>query len=216
MRLSAKKIFISVCILSMVPIILSLIRVSLYESYSYIYLNWNLFLALLPLVFSWLYVKETGGSLLGILWFILWLGFLPNAPYLITDLIHLATVGPRELIWFDALMIFNFAWVGMIAWLISVHIVYEKLAMRTFIPVISFLTAFGIYIGRYIRYNTWDFVTRPFELFETFITLLLNPLEFYPFLPYVLTFWIFLMVSYLGYRNLHYWVPQSNEEKQQV
>jgi uncharacterized membrane protein len=197
----------SLIVFMALPISLSLVRLLLATTDSYVYLNWNLFLALLPVLFAWLYVKNLGGKWVGILWFLLWLGFLPNAPYLITDLIHLAEVGPRSLIWFDSLMLFGYAWIGMLAWLISVRMMYEKIATRSFIPVISFLTALGIFVGRYIRHNTWDMVTRPFDVLKTFISFLEAPLSHQPLLGFVLVFWLFLMFSYLGYSNIHLWAP---------
>lgn len=207
-----RNITMSLVLMAVPAIILTLVRPLISNSNSYIYMNWNLFLGLLPLVFAVLFSKKIGGRYLLVVWLILWLVFLPNAPYMITDFIHIADVGPKNILWIDSIMLFGFAWVGMISWLESVSIMYNTIRTRSFIPIVSLLTAVGLYLGRYIRFNTWDLLTRPQEIMNTVFDVFLNPLNHDPFLLFTTIFWVFLMLSYVGYSHLHYIAPQRKNQ----
>jgi uncharacterized membrane protein len=193
----------SLAIMTIPAVLMTLFRPHLSDTDSYIYMNWNLFLGLVPLAFAWLFYKGIGGKTLGLLWFLLWLGFLPNAPYMITDFIHMADVGPKRYLWYDAIMLFGFAWSGMLAWIHSLNMVYEKVRVRNFIPFITLLTAIGLYLGRYVRFNTWYVLTKPGQVITRIGEILTEPLNNPPFLLFVMVFWIFLMTVYLGYRHMH-------------
>jgi len=203
---------LSIGLIATPAIALTLMRPILSETDSYIYMNWNLFLGILPLIFAAFHYKKVGGKMFSVLWFILWIGFLPNAPYMITDFIHIADVGPKSILWMDSIMLFGFAWVGMICWLQSVSLIYETVRAKSFIPIISLLTAIGLYLGRYIRFNTWDALTQPLEIVKTVLDVFLNPLNHEPFLLFIAVFWIFLMVSYVGYSNLHHLVSSPKNQ----
>jgi len=147
------------------------------------FLIWNLFLAGIPYLISQLTkcstrLKSSKVLLLGIL--SIWLLFLPNAPYIITDLVHLNHI-QSNLIWFDALLIFLFAANGLLLAILSMVDVYiiikEKwntIIASFSIILISFLTGFGIYLGRYLRWNSWELFTRPKILFQDIIVSLQN------------------------------------------
>lgn len=151
---------------------LSLSRMLVSGHLRYIFLNWNLFLALVPLVFSYRFLssirqKEEVPSFF---WFLSWLAFFPNAPYLITDLIHLQRPSPIPL-WFDALLLFSYATAGMMLGLRSLKQVYLGLSFRFsekirlgITSLILFATAFGVYLGRFQRWNSWDFLVQPQSL----------------------------------------------------
>jgi len=147
------------------------------------FLIWNLFLAGIPYAISQLtkrssWFKNATVLLIGIL--TIWLLLLPNAPYIITDLIHLNHIN-SNLIWFDALLIFLFAANGLLLAILSMVDVYviikEKwntIVASFCIVFISFLTGFGIYLGRYLRWNSWELFTQPNNLFQDIITSLQN------------------------------------------
>jgi len=147
------------------------------------FLIWNLFLAGVPYVISQLakrsdFLKEHSILLLSIL--CVWLLFLPNAPYIITDLIHLNHIH-TNLIWFDALLIFLFAANGLLLAILSMVDIYtilkEKwntIAASFCMILISFSTGFGIYLGRYLRWNSWELFTHPNNLFHDIIVSLQN------------------------------------------
>jgi len=135
------------------------------------FLNWNLFLAWLPLVFGyWLTVNLKSKRWLNwqnILLTLLWLGFLPNSFYLITDFVHLAPTRDVSLL-FDIVMFMVFAWNGLLLGFISVMVVHiellRRLKRRTAMRLIGgvlVLCSFAIYLGRYLAWNTWDIIVNP-------------------------------------------------------
>lgn len=189
-------------LLALIPIGMSLVRPFISGTNSYLYMNFNLFLGLLPLVFGALFIKEKYTAL-KTLWFFAWLFFLPNAPYMITDLIHIDDVGPSSIHWYDSIMLFSYAWVGMLSWIHSVSWVYKKVHMKLFIPMISLLSAFGLYLGRFVRFNSWDVLTEPFAILSTLAQRISDPLSSEHFLLYTTVFWVFLMVVYKTYAKLH-------------
>ena len=139
---------------------------------NYLFLVWNLFLAWMP------YLISTGFSALHrksrlwkkIILLSVWLIFFPNALYIVTDLIHLEqdTNIPK---WFDAILIFTSSVVGLIMAFISLFRVesfllkqFENVTVNRTIPVILFLGSFGVYLGRFLRWNSWDIVQNPMGL----------------------------------------------------
>ena len=140
----------------------------------FVTLTWNLFLAWFPLgVVLVLRDLRTAGFknpwLLGIV-LIVWLVFLPNAPYIITDLYHVKEVD-NHLLWFDTMTLFLFALTGLLIGLYSILIVHRMLrplvgqwstwALMLFSQVLS---GFGIYLGRMGRWNSWDILAQPSSL----------------------------------------------------
>ena len=155
--------------------LLSIFRVHYAESEMYLFLNWNLLLAFIPWALSLLVSvnpkirakKWTLGLLL-----VTWLLFFPNAPYILTDLIHLHK-GYAMPMWFDLLLILSFAWTGLIfAFLSLSHIeeLLESKLSRNWIAALSscllLIGGFGIYLGRYLRWNSWDIINNPFGLLQ--------------------------------------------------
>ncbi len=137
---------------------------------TFLFLTWNLFLALIPLVLS-SYMKELKmqKKTLVFLW-MFWLVFFPNAPYVLTDFIHLS-YGSRQYLWLDTLTISWFAITSLLAGVISLNDVvqvlsyhYNKIQVNAAVLCISLLTGFGIYLGRYLRFNSWDVITDPSDL----------------------------------------------------
>jgi uncharacterized membrane protein len=148
------------------------------------FLPWNLFLAYIPYAIStWLLSNpqwtakkwRTSTVLIG------WLLFIPNSFYIMTDLFHLGNFNNAPL-WYDLAMILSCAWNGLLLGLLSVRQV-EKILVRTvgafdewkFIYPVMFLNALGIYIGRYLRFNSWDIITNPFNLTADIYHMVANP-----------------------------------------
>jgi uncharacterized membrane protein len=144
------------------------------------WMSWNLFLALLPLGLSvWLFRWQRGGSLKWWLGVIVFVAFLPNAPYVLTDAIHLPTyIEVFQSIWLFTLVILPlfliFILTGFEAYVISlINVGYYLhrqnrsqwiLAVET---VLHGLSAIGVYLGRFIRLNSWDLVTKPHDVLST-------------------------------------------------
>lgn len=170
-----KKFFKATTIIISFALILNITRIWLVGDLSYIYLNWNLFLALLPVLFAFLFEFNRRFKLLSIVYFLGWLLFLPNAPYIITDFIHLRDVGTETMLWYDSMMIFGYALAGMYAFVFSLERVSQFFQRNfLFVFVISLLSGFGIYLGRYIRWNTWNIVTHPIEFFSNVMDIVIG------------------------------------------
>jgi uncharacterized membrane protein len=166
--------------------ILLLIRMVVTGWIEYIFLPWNLFLGFVPyLITRWM---TTNVSILeyrlkSLLLLVIWLLFIPNAFYIITDLFHFTQVrsAPK---WFDLLLIFSFAWNGLVAGMLSIQkmelvlkFILNKTLSIPFMFLIMWLCGLGIYIGRYLRFNSWDVVTNPFSLAGELIGLLIHPFQ---------------------------------------
>jgi uncharacterized membrane protein len=139
----------------------------------YRFLIWNLILAWVPLVLAMgaygrarRRVDLTVAVLL-----VPWLLFFPNAPYLLTDFIHLGE-GPAPL-WYDALMLSAFAWTGLLLGFASLYLV-QMILRRAFGTVVAWLGvvmalslgSIGVYVGRFIRFNSWDALLHPIRVAE--------------------------------------------------
>ncbi len=136
---------------------------------------WNLFLAYIPFVLSfWLFRrKRIVRSLLWWIAFVVFVAFLPNAPYMLTDIIHLMdAIRDGYSVWVLTIIfvpLHAFAILaGFEAYVVSVmnqsHYLVKEGAKRyvtTSELLIHALTAVGIYLGRFLRFNSWDLVTSP-------------------------------------------------------
>lgn len=147
-------------------------------SRAYSFLVWNLFLAWVPfflaLGVAWIAKRSPSRRIpLGVL-VVAWFLFFPNAPYLVTDLIHLVsrTPGPRGAMLYDAVMFFSFAFSGLLTGFLSLRIVEEEVKAawgRAASLGITLLTlaasGLGVTVGRFDRFNSWDVATRPLTIF---------------------------------------------------
>jgi len=145
------------------------------------FLAWNLFLAWVPLGAAlWFVVarRRWGRWLLGGVW----LAFLPNAPYLVTDLVHLGDRG-RDL-WRHILEFGFAAWTGVLLGVVSLRVVHVDVERRhgrlrgwLLVVVSTGLCAIGVVIGRFQRWNSWDLVTRPTAVAESTIDWVRSPIS---------------------------------------
>lgn len=137
----------------------------------YWFLLWNLALAWLPLMFACLLYmnlkKERWFSWKPIVLAVLWLLFLPNSFYLITDFIHLGSTGEVGVL-FDAVLFMSFAWNGLLLGFASLYIVHRELNKRFskkrvlyILAAIFILSSFAIYLGRFLAWNSWDILLNP-------------------------------------------------------
>ncbi len=128
----------------------------------------NLVLAWLPLVFA-LGVSRAQHRWAAAAFGLVWLAFLPNAPYLVTDLIHLSGwYGQR---WRHVLMFGFAAWTGVMLGVASLRLVHLTVERRAgavagwaTVVASTALCAVGVVIGRFQRWNSWDLVTRPLDV----------------------------------------------------
>lgn len=144
---------------------------------------WNTFLAILPLLFSRILLRLDKCNFKAMLLVICWLAFFPNAPYMITDVFHY-TERPPVPQWYDLIVVITAVWNGLLSGIISLMQI-EQFLSRHFriiwvkiIVIVSFiLCGYGVYIGRYLRFNSWDVVMNPKILLYTFAGHVLKPQE---------------------------------------
>jgi uncharacterized membrane protein len=199
-------------------------RMVLTHSLRHGYLIWNLFLAWLPLFFCLAAVRvartQAGGRWKFWALATAWLLFLPNAPYIFTDLIHL---GPhaRGHFWVDLVLIVLCAWTASVLGFLSLYIMQTMVSRRLgavagwgFVLIVSGLTGLGIYIGRFLRWNTWDVLMNPLGVAGDILAWPMNSLgdkklAIYPALFALLFFAAHVTLSAL----LHLRPQQSESEK---
>lgn len=148
----------------------------------FLFLNWNLFLAFLPwLISSLIIIKNLNKRIYLIILMLFWLIFFPNSPYILTDLFHLNKYGSAP-IWFDLVVILAFAWTGLMYGFISlmdIEVLLRKYISKKWIYITTilflFISSFGIYLGRYLRWNSWDVVSNPVGLSSDILDRFVNP-----------------------------------------
>ncbi|MCP3170018.1 DUF1361 domain-containing protein [Myxococcus qinghaiensis] len=185
------------------------IRLDWSERASFAFLPWNLFLAWAPytlaLLARVLMVRGHGRG-----WVLAplaagWLALFPNAPYLLTDFIHLHQ-RPVVPLWFDAALLALFAATGWMLGLLSLEIWKQWLEERwgrrsawAFVGVTSLLCGYGIYLGRVERWNSWHVLTHPGSLFTSIGAHLREPLSFPYLTSLTVTFALLLPLSYVAF-----------------
>jgi uncharacterized membrane protein len=160
------------------------LRIGRTQSFSYLFLAWNLFLAWIPLAAAQVFraaSRRRAAVSWQMGWLALWLLFLPNAPYLVTDLLHLKLRPPVPL-WYDLVLLLSCAGTGLLLGYLSLHEVHtaveERFGRVTGWSVAAgslLLSGFGIYLGRFLRWNSWEVVTDPAGLFGDVSVRLLHP-----------------------------------------
>lgn len=160
------------------------VRVIYSGSLLFIFLVWNIFLAWIPFrVSAYLVKSRRKDKWKEWLLFAVWLLFFPNALYIITDLIHLEieTSIPK---WFDAILLFSSSIVGLMMAFVSLYRAEKFLSKRVnekrmpvLITGILFVASFGVYLGRFLRWNSWDIIRNPLGLFSSIIQRFIFPLE---------------------------------------
>jgi uncharacterized membrane protein len=170
-------IFLSVSF-TMVLLAVRIIRTA---QLNYIFFAWNLFLAIIPFVISSKLLKQDSMKFKSIVMLLCWLLFFPNAPYIITDIFHFKERPPMAL-WYDLLLVTSAAWNGLIIGIISLlqvekflHRHIQKRWVHVMVVCCLLLCSFGIYLGRFLRFNSWDIITDPLDLYHSISYRLFNP-----------------------------------------
>ncbi|GCL41487.1 DUF1361 domain-containing protein [Dolichospermum planctonicum] len=171
------------------------------------WMTWNLFLAFIPLALSvWLFRNKRSRSWLRWPVSLTFYAFLPNAPYLLTDVIHLIhDIRTVQSIWMITLVLIPVYFVvifsGFAAYVISlINLGYylHRIDKSKWIFPVELIThalcAVGIYWGRFLRFNSWDFVTQPDEIITKGVEELLGK---QPLIIIILTFIILCGLHWL-------------------
>ncbi|MDC6366708.1 MULTISPECIES: DUF1361 domain-containing protein [Flavobacteriaceae] len=179
------------------------LRIIITGTFFYSFLVWNLFLATIPYTITQLVlfhetigIKRPSKYII----FILWLLLLPNAPYLITDIIHLHNLYSNWT-WFDLFMVFAFASNGLLLFTLSltdfVELLTPYLSKKRIQPIVLFiciLSGYGIYLGRFLRFNSWDILFNPKHLLSGILGSLDHPYAYLMTLAFGLFLWIIFMI----------------------
>ena len=180
----------------------------------YGFLIWNLFLAWIPFLISyfaytltlrrwWIYIAIPLTALL-------WLIFFPNAPYMLTDFQHLATTAADLPVWYDVMMLTWFAFTGLLLGMVSLFLMQEiirrefgRWAGWAFVALVAALSSAGVYMGRFLRWNSWDILRDPTGLalytFERAQNLSLQALGFTSLFA---AFFLFLYITLYTFGHL--------------
>ncbi len=162
------------------------IRVITSGSSYYTFMVWNLILALVPLALSGVMITRKDKHMSPILGgaFLVWLLFYPNSLYMITDFVHLAERNGIPL-WYDVILLMLFASAGLYIGFVSLshmHIIIRKIytarAGWIFTYITLLLSGFGVYFGRFMRWNSWDIFTDPAKILRISSYWLMNPLHY--------------------------------------
>jgi len=184
------------------------LRVTTTHSYLYAFLPWNLFLAWIPMIFALtaynLHKHNARRTWLMVIGCALaWLLFMPNAPYIVTDIVNLHPQ-PNAPFWYDIVMFASFEWTGLFLGLVSLFLMQELVRRRAgrvlswlFALTVLGLSSFGIYLGRFLRWNSWDVFLNPRQLFEEIFATVRHPVAHAETYVFSIIFSFFIISTYL-------------------
>lgn len=167
------------------------------------FLIWNLFLAWMPYLMALWAASAARRSLWrALVPATLWLLFLPNAPYIMTDFVHLERFD--FVWWYDMGMLLAFAWAGCMLGVASLFVMQRLVAERfgaamswLFVLASCGLSGLGVYLGRFLRWNSWDVLFSPHSLLHDLKYLLMNPAHYPQMIGVSGLFACFLGLGYL-------------------
>lgn len=213
-RCLVRQLFYQILLSSGLALGMYVMRVLISDSWRiYANLVWNLFLAWIPYLFAlaslamhraaprqwWLLIP------LGVVW----LAFFPNAPYLVTDFLHLEQRAYIPL-WYDILMLVVFSWTGIFLAIASLRIMQRLVAAHLgallgwlFAGTALALSGLGIYLGRFDRWNSWDLLIHPRKILADVLVRVANPFDHMNFVAFTLLFTVFLAICYLTFVAVH-------------
>ena len=177
------------------------------RSITYMFLIWNLFLAWIPYWIS-MSLEKINHKWMAVPLLAAWLVFLPNAPYIVTDLLHVGYHPPVHM-WHDMMLIFSFAWTGLLLGFLSLLDVQRYLQKNVgknwsnlLVWITIILCAFGVYLGRYQRWNSWDIISQPYQLFWDIMAVILHPVNYMGSLGLAVVMSGVLGIGYLTMKTL--------------
>jgi uncharacterized membrane protein len=201
--------FYSLLFCTVVSLCVLAARVYLSQTQAYLFLVWNLFLAWIP------FACAIGIAVMDKLWpatrwlliapSCIWLLFFPNAPYIVTDFVHLQRIEPLTM-WFDISLLMLFAWTGCFLGVSSLQMMQSLVRRRLgriwswfFVLTTLGLSGVGIYLGRFLRFNSWDILLRPGHLLGNIVQALANPLAHQRAIGVSMLFSLFMLVCYVTF-----------------
>jgi uncharacterized membrane protein len=180
----------------------------------YGFLIWNLFLAWIPFLIA--YVTYALTLRRRWIYFVIpivaffWLIFFPNAPYILTDFQHLANSGSDLPVWYDVMMLIWFAFTGLLLGMVSLFLMQELIRREFgrwvgwgFVGLVAGLSSAGVYMGRFLRWNSWDILRNPTEIaLYTFQRVQDPSLQSIGFTSLFAVFFLFLYITLYTFGHL--------------
>lgn len=177
------------------------------HSAEFAYLNWNLFLAWVPLLLAWWLVvslrTRLWSSWLPLAITLAWVSFLPNSFYMTSDFIHIQEVRRVDLL-YDVVMFSSFIFNGVVLGFVSLYMVHQELLKRMrqriavgLVALVLVLSCIAIYLGRELRWNTWDILVNPAGILVDISNRVLTPQTYPQFLTTTLSFFVLIAALYL-------------------
>ena len=179
-------VFVLLNLACLISVLLVVARVAYSDTGRHTGLVWNLFLAWIPFMLAYFahLVSWRRAALYLVIPLIafLWLIFFPNAPYMLTDLQDLSRRTFDAPLWYDVIIVVWCSWTGMLLGVISLYLMQDIIIRRfgrltgwIFVFVISGMSSFGIYIGRFVRLNSWDILQNPTEAAQEILGIVIDP-----------------------------------------
>jgi uncharacterized membrane protein len=179
-------VFVLLNLACLIVVMLVIARVAYSDTGRHTGLVWNLFLAWIPFMLAYFahlvsWRRSTLYFIIPVIAF-LWLIFFPNAPYMLTDLQDLARRSFDAPLWYDVIIVVWASWTGMLLGVISLYLMQDiiirafgRIPGWVFVFLISALSSFGIYIGRFVRLNSWDILQNPTEVAQEILGVVIDP-----------------------------------------
>jgi uncharacterized membrane protein len=203
-------IFTLLLVASVICVALALFRLTRSDSLNYRFLVWNLILAWIPFLFAAV-AYASAITRKPVMYFVIfgcaiaWLVFFPNAPYILTDFQHLTVLDSQVPVWFDVILLIWFAWTGLLLGIISLYLMQE-IVNRWFNPatgwlfaiIVIALSSFGIYLGRFGRWNSWDLWQNPTAVLRDVYDVARHPRANISTIGFTLIFTLFFLFIYVA------------------
>jgi uncharacterized membrane protein len=201
----------SIILLIILSVVLNILRIVIWDKISFIYILWNIFLAIIPFIISSILLNTNNKRILNKTIFfivgIIWLLFIPNAPYIITDLIHIGEVRAVPVL-YDSFLLFSSAWVGLLLGMYSINHIekildtkYTKKISILIMALIVLFISFGMYLGRFLRFNSWDVFISPGAFIVGLKEIFSNSKNLIEALLYTILFFFFIVISYISWKS---------------
>ena len=216
-------IFILLASASAICLILVLARIVYSSSLQYSGLIWNLFLAWIPFVSAYIvYILALRRVLIYAaipVFALVWLVFFPNAPYILTDFQHLSQGSSSVPLWFDVILLVWFSWTGMLLGIVSLNLMQEIIKREfnrmigwIFVFGVAALSSTGVYLGRFIRLNSWDIFQNPTKAATNLWDWLSDPtLRSFGFIGLYTVFFVFVYLTIYTFGHLLQEQPYKSE-----
>ena len=188
-------------------------------------LVWNLILAWIPFIAAVMayLTRHNRITFFLIMPFctLVWLIFFPNAPYLLTDFQHLANSSGSPPLWFDVIRMIWFAWTGLFLGIASLYLMQEIVTDLTtpwlgwvFAIAMTVMSSIGVYLGRFLRWNSWDLLQEPLLIAKDMASIVRHPISNLPTYVFTILFTLLFLFIYLTIHVFGHIMREHRETKE--